>query len=116
MASTEYSAGKPIGGRIRTTTVQAAAGTYYTGQVLGRTDATGVYGDYDSGGAGGLENIKAVCWEDDEKTLATAGAIVVATITSELYAPRLVDGSNDAITLTDLQIENARDNGLTIRR
>jgi len=102
-----------IAGEIRSANKPAAAAAYYRGQLLGRTDATGVYGAYNSGGTGGLEKIQAVCTSDI--TVGASGIIPVFITGSEVKGSSLKASNGTALTVTVAIVELAQDAGIIIR-
>lgn len=103
-----------IGGEVINSALKSAgAGTYYRGQVLGRTDTTGVYGAFDPDGETGTENIKGICAAD--LTLAAAGSIPVYITGSSVTGSSLKDSAGESLTITSAIVENAQDNGIIIK-
>lgn len=102
-----------VAGNIVSAVKTASAATYYRGQLLGRTDATGIYGPYNSGGSGGLEKIRAVCIKDT--VLGAQGALMTYITGSEVQASALKASNGSALTVTTAIIELAQDAGIVIK-
>ena len=102
-----------IGGRIVSQPKSLAAGTYYRGQLLGRTDATGVYGAFNAGGSGGLEKIRAVMGAG--LVLSSAGNTMAFVSGSEINGKGLKASNGTALTVTTAIIELAQDAGIIIK-
>lgn len=113
METQAYLDNELVAGEIHTAQKTASAGTYHIGMLLGRVDATGVYGAYASGDATGLQNIRAVVAQD--RVLSAQGALVVYITGSELAGSGLVTTANTALTVTSTIIENAQDSGIIIK-
>ncbi len=113
MASTAYSTEDLVAGQIRSAYKTAAAATYHRGQVLGRTDTTSVYANYNGAGSGGLENIRAICIED--KLLGAEGELAVYITGSEVLGSGLKDGNGDSLTVNSTIIESAQDSGIIVK-
>jgi hypothetical protein len=110
----EFGTENLIGGRIVSAIKSAGAGTLYRGQLLGRTDATGVYVPYNAGGSGGAENIRAVV--ANTSVLGAPGVISVFITGSELMNTGIVAANGDALTVTTAIIEAAQDSGIVIKK
>lgn len=102
-----------IGGRVVSQPKAVAAGTYYRGQLLGRTDTTGVYGAFNAGGSAGLEKIRAVMGAD--LTLSGAGNTMVFVSGSEVNSKGLKASNGTTLTVTTAIIELAQDAGIIIK-
>lgn len=102
-----------VAGNVVSATKTASAATYYRGQLLGRTDTTGVYGPFNAAGANGLENIRAVCIKDT--VLGAQGAIMVYITGSEVQASGLKASNGSALTVTTAIVELAQDAGIVIK-
>jgi hypothetical protein len=90
-----------------------AAGSYKRGQLLGRTDATGVYGAFDPDDDTGLEKVRAVCVND--AVLAAAGIMAIAR--GEFEKEGLVAlnaGLAVPVTITDAVIGQCFDAGIIL--
>jgi hypothetical protein len=109
----DYLTEKLIGGNIVSAVKKASATDFFAGQLLGRTDSTGVYGPYNAGGADGLQNVRAVCIET--RTLASAGALSVYITGTEVQSGGLVDNAGDPLTVTTAIIEAAQDGGIVVK-
>ena len=111
--TTSYTTEGLIAGEFTSANKTASAATYYRGQLLGRTDATGVYGPFNAAGAGGLEKIRAVCVKDI--TLSSQGLIPVYINDSEVKGAYLKATDGTTLTVTSTIIELAQDAGIIIR-
>jgi hypothetical protein len=108
-----YNTEELVAGNIVSAVKSASATTYYRGQLLGRTDATGVYGPFNAAGSAGLEKIRAVCLTDT--TLSTAGKLAVYITGSEVNGSGLKATNGTALTVTSAIIELAQDAGIVIK-
>lgn len=102
-----------LAGRTISQYKTAGAGSYFRGQVLGRVDASSTYAPYNSGGADGTENIRAICAADI--TLSATGKIPTYVSGTEVQAIGLTDENGDALTITAAIVENAQDSGIIIK-
>jgi hypothetical protein len=93
--------------------VPYAAGTYKKGQLLGRIDATGVFGAYNASAETGLEVIRAVCPDDFTATAGQKHHVLrgefsrdgVKAVMASLAAP---------VTLTDALVGMCFDAGIIL--
>lgn len=102
-----------VAGNVVSAVKTASATTYYRGQLLGRTDSTGIYGPFNAAGANGLEKIRAVCIKDT--VLGAQGALMVYITGSEVQASGLKATNGTALTVTSAIIELAQDAGVVIK-
>ncbi len=112
--TTELNTDLLAGGRSVTGQKTLSNGNYFQGQLLGRTDATGVYGPYNSGGAGGLEKVRGIAMTT--VTIATGVEMDVYISGSELQQRGIVDSAGAKLAITKAIIESAQDAGIILKK
>jgi len=108
-----YNTEELVAGNIVSAVKTASAATYYRGQLLGRTDTTGVYGPFNAAGANGLEKIRAVCAKD--MVISAQAQLPVYITGSEVNGSGLKASNGTALTVTTVITELAQDACIVIK-
>jgi hypothetical protein len=91
--------------------VPYAAGTYKKGQLLGRVDATGVFGAYTAGVSTGLQVIRAVCPDDFTATAGQKHHVLTGEFSRD-GVKAVMASLGTPVTLTDALIGMCFDAGI----